>query len=263
MYTRIAPLLPFIEQFITGWSAWTAWSDCAAECGKSKKYRARVCETYKEGTKCEGNAVEYVDCYQARCPTWAEWTQWTQCAPSCGDGQRVRTRLCSAGGGPSDLAKPKYCQGPQQQQEVCTGQPCKPYWDYSEWGMCGCDSMFVTRRKECMKRRSQNAIVHLPDHECTGLPHEPLIQQCSAPVNPEKCKEWVHTPLPCSFLLGVVWIYLTGAHHRWHQNGSTDTRCCVHSKCIEEKWQYWDFQPCQAMGPQSSCHGQPCFSLWR
>ena len=44
--------------------------------GKSKKYRARVCETYSEGAQCEGNAVEYVECRQARCPTWTEWTQF-------------------------------------------------------------------------------------------------------------------------------------------------------------------------------------------
>lgn len=188
MYTRIAPLLPFIEQFITGWSAWTAWSDCAAECGKSKKFRARVCESYSDGARCEGNAIEFIECRNGPCPTWTEWNQWTPCVPSCGEGTRRRERQCLRGAAPSHLLV-KHCQGPQVQEEDCSGPPCEPYWSYSSWTECGCDSVISTREKRCIMLLNKNSIKRqLPDSECKGTSNEPLTRICSGPTDPRSCK---------------------------------------------------------------------------
>ncbi|CAD5126956.1 DgyrCDS14961 [Dimorphilus gyrociliatus] len=52
---------------------------------------------------------------------WSEWSAWSACEPSCGDGLRMRSRLCN---NPPPSNGGNDCQGQPSESEPCTNGPC-------------------------------------------------------------------------------------------------------------------------------------------
>ena len=84
-----------------GWSHWTPWSSCNAECGGGTVTRTRECNQpppSNGGAECAGLSVETSTCNMHNCPVdggWGSWTSWTSCDKSCDGGSRTRKKNCN------------------------------------------------------------------------------------------------------------------------------------------------------------------------
>ena len=116
------------------WKEWSEWSECSKSCGGGKSFRARECKN-KGHAHCVGPPREEVDCKQINCPgnqgislmfhlnnftnnnysitiqcpnfntsfsckikvdsKFEPWMAWTACSTTCGNGTRIRRRICS------------------------------------------------------------------------------------------------------------------------------------------------------------------------
>ncbi|KAM4026917.1 LOW QUALITY PROTEIN: SCO-spondin-like [Anomaloglossus baeobatrachus] len=109
------------------WSLWTPWSECSASCGGGFRNRYRFCtEPSPSGAElsCEGPDREEEPCRLEPCPeigNWSAWSSWTDCTKTCGEGVRLRTRICN---NPSPIGGGDYCEGLSNEVEPCQLWPC-------------------------------------------------------------------------------------------------------------------------------------------
>ena len=52
---------------------------------------------------------------------WQDWLSWGECSVSCAKGIRYRQRECNS---PEPSNGGSACEGPDQEEESCTGPPC-------------------------------------------------------------------------------------------------------------------------------------------
>ena len=82
-----------------GWSVWSRWSNCSAECGEGTQERDRVCNNpvpMYGGRKCQGKNIDIRHCDTLiPCPVnggWSGWTFWSECSAPCGIGKLLNVK---------------------------------------------------------------------------------------------------------------------------------------------------------------------------
>ena len=86
------------ENVCPKWTDWTEWSECSASCDGGFKSRIRECTLPRnlEPSQCGGSGErnQTVPCNENPCPTWAPWSEWSECSATCGGGSQHRAREC-------------------------------------------------------------------------------------------------------------------------------------------------------------------------
>ena len=129
-----------------GYTAWSGWTSCSAECGGGLQHRYRSCTSPSPaggGTNCSasGAAVEERACNAGACVVtgeddldgdvnggWSDWSEWGACDAACVAGvpglfvgAQVRTRSCTA---PARRNGGAACPGDYSQSRSCNTSPC-------------------------------------------------------------------------------------------------------------------------------------------
>ena len=52
---------------------------------------------------------------------WSAWESWSTCSKTCGNGSRIRVRLCN---NPAPAHEGKDCEGEAKNSEVCFVRHC-------------------------------------------------------------------------------------------------------------------------------------------
>ncbi|XP_076315975.1 hemicentin-1-like [Tachypleus tridentatus] len=119
------------------WSPWEKWGPCSTTCGEGMlQERLRVCGNPppKNGGKgCIGPERETRMCELKPCPvdgTWGNWKEWGGCSATCGEGVRIRKRLCE---NPSPLYGGKDCVGSDTEEETCLVKKCPVNGMWGQW----------------------------------------------------------------------------------------------------------------------------------
>ncbi|RUS87810.1 hypothetical protein EGW08_004409 [Elysia chlorotica] len=135
------------------WEAWSDWGQCSASCGGGLQARNRSCDgPHHLGQDCLGPAEENQTCNTQPCPIdgyYGDWSSWGKCSVSCGGGTQSRDRPC---------IPPQHggtdCQGPSNETQACSTQPCPVdgvYLDWSPWSDCSvsCGGGHQWRNRTC------------------------------------------------------------------------------------------------------------------
>ena len=79
---------------------WSEWSGCSQTCGTGQRSRTREISN-KElfgGKPClDSDSKETENCIAHTCPVhghWGKWSRWSYCNVTCGNGHKIRTRIC-------------------------------------------------------------------------------------------------------------------------------------------------------------------------
>eukprot|EP00930_Biecheleria_cincta_P035557 TRINITY_DN24452_c0_g3_i1.p1 TRINITY_DN24452_c0_g3~~TRINITY_DN24452_c0_g3_i1.p1 ORF type:complete len:1286 (-),score=145.81 TRINITY_DN24452_c0_g3_i1:109-3966(-) len=141
------------------WKDWSEWGSCTTSCDKGVRSRAREVDIPAQhgGLDCGINGTK--DTEVASCPnlpacpldcTWDDWTDWQgSCSVSCGSGflrrSRTRKHYEQDGGHP--------CYGTEDDEQVCTEDPCPVNCELSDWGdwlecsaTCGISGQHIRQR---------------------------------------------------------------------------------------------------------------------
>ena len=154
------------------WTDWSEWSECTAQCDSGTKTRFRECTHGSAGDDgCKGDAVEVVQCQDAKCKTWTEWATWSSCSVTCARGSKTRDRKC--------VGEIGECKGSDNEAADCFAGDC-PTWsvwkDATECPVtCGGGLMKIVR--ECY-----NGIIGMVG--CQGE-YEKVVT-----CNDEDCPKW-------------------------------------------------------------------------
>ncbi|KAK6764055.1 hypothetical protein RB195_024401 [Necator americanus] len=166
-----------------GWSSWSEWSECSKDCqGTGHQIRNRMCSDplpSNRGSYCVGYSFEQRLCTSSHpCGKrvdggWSEWGEWTDCAGSCTDAHRSRTRFCSEPR-PSQGGKP--CSGSDYELQSCEndcGRSVDGSWGkWSSWSNCptGCGFALQSRARAC-----DSPSPALGGEICRGLAHQTSV----------------------------------------------------------------------------------------
>ncbi|XP_062517870.1 coadhesin-like [Corticium candelabrum] len=106
-----------------GWSLWSEYTFCSANCSTGTQSRTRACDSpvpLYGGLACGGNDFESRLCNTFECPVdgyYQEWSDWSLCTRTCGTGRTSRTRFCV-----EPLYGGRTCESigaPQESNECC------------------------------------------------------------------------------------------------------------------------------------------------
>lgn len=128
-----------------GWTDWTEWSACSAQCGPGFQHRSRTCSNPQPafgGHDCIGTALEERGCpdnpichpsVAVQIPKevthWNEWGEWSACSSPCGGGFQVRRRQCGT------AMRTRECDlGCSKEYRSCNNHECPEVKSAPEWG---------------------------------------------------------------------------------------------------------------------------------
>ncbi|XP_063687572.1 uncharacterized protein LOC134820861 isoform X3 [Bolinopsis microptera] len=137
------------------WGDWSGYSTCSEDCGYGDQTRKRLCNNPRpsqSGEKCPGEGEESRDCIVEECPAevaWSDWSEWSDCDPSCGLGNHTRVRTCLNG---------DTCEGEEFITATCYTAACPVnggYSIWSPWSTCSeeCGGGNQTRTRTCTDPR--------------------------------------------------------------------------------------------------------------
>ncbi|KAL4230559.1 Thrombospondin type 1 repeat-containing protein [Mactra antiquata] len=148
-----------------GFSLWTEWSYCSADCGEGMSFRTRECNSPAPmygGVPCQGVFEEQRVCDTGVfCPingNWGEWAPFSPCSVKCGAGIHDRRRFCV---NPAPMYGGKLCDGPDYDAQHCdTGILCPidGGWTlWSLWSPCTveCGVGMQSRERTCTDPKPQ------------------------------------------------------------------------------------------------------------
>ncbi|CAB4026763.1 Hypothetical predicted protein, partial [Paramuricea clavata] len=149
-----------------GYSEWSDWTNCTAECGGGEQVRSRACTNPVPefgGNDCTliGESLEKRECNKVPCPVpggYTMWSNWTECSSTCNEGLQYRERQCT-NPTPQNGGKDCLTVGPATDQRSCFIAKCPDqqcpvdggYSAWSEWMDCSltCGGGLSTRRRSC------------------------------------------------------------------------------------------------------------------
>ncbi|XP_028403037.1 uncharacterized protein LOC114525804 isoform X2 [Dendronephthya gigantea] len=157
------------------WSDWAWWNPCTKACDGGHEIRYRLCNNPPPApgaAGCKGDGEESYDCNIHPCPVhgnYSEWSSWTTCTKECGNGTRVRGRLCD---NPSPAHGGSPCEGPGHDLNYCNTHHCPIDGGYSDWGpwmFCNkpCGTGTSDRKRSCT-----NPTPMYGGKNCTGPSYE-------------------------------------------------------------------------------------------
>lgn len=166
------------------WTAWSEFTPCSKTCGNGTQYRKRFCVlptgklVQNDDYKCNGENLEFRNCYILPCPVnggWSRWTPWSEdnCKINCINdtvGERPvkkRYRKCDS---PEPSMGGKPCLGANWEEQDCENIPlCPVDGDWTEWGEwtdCtkSCGIGMTSRSRSCTNPYPRNGGKH-----CDGM----------------------------------------------------------------------------------------------
>lgn len=85
---------------------------------------------------------------------WSRWSPWSECTKTCGNGTRVRSRVCVAQD-PTAVFAPISCAGKAQQNKTCSEWNCPGrYCSYQNRCFVRCHH----RHSHCYRHRHRHVI---------------------------------------------------------------------------------------------------------
>ncbi|XP_071172553.1 A disintegrin and metalloproteinase with thrombospondin motifs adt-1-like isoform X1 [Mytilus edulis] len=235
-----------------GWTVWTEWSDCSADCEKTgNSSRRRTCIEpipHQGGADCERWSQEDVHC-QGSClgvsGNWSEWTIWSQCSVECGQGNQTRTRNCINSTG-SD------CQGESMEQQTCILDECQE----------NCPSGFTSTSGKCFKHYSDGSSWQNALETCKTDGHTLILIDSDSTLNAlkELINGTIDTVIPAPFWmdgidLGRNGTFTTsvGASLEWTNWSLREPSNEVHRqnciKVVPDQSYQWDDDDCNVEAP--------------
>ncbi|XP_065653627.1 uncharacterized protein LOC136080642 isoform X2 [Hydra vulgaris] len=130
------------------WTEWSIWSECMPSCGLSLMNRSLICNTTNTVFNCTSNITETASCISnITClGIWMQWSNWSECAPSCGVSVMNRSRICNS-------TKSLYdCYGNSTEVVSCiSNKTCVAFWtQWSNWSECTpCGVSEISRSRIC------------------------------------------------------------------------------------------------------------------
>lgn len=112
-----------------GWTDWSEWSQCSADCGGGTQLSTRTCTNPAPqygGQDCVGDSTQTQACNTQACaPLDGGWTDWVAqpCNYPCGGGTQILTRTCT---NPAPQYGGQQCTGDALMTQPCNLQPCAP-----------------------------------------------------------------------------------------------------------------------------------------
>lgn len=163
-----------------GWTAWSSWSQCSANCGIAVKTRRRTCSNPAPrhgGRVCVGQERTEIYCHSLpHCPSytalpvdggWSEWGNWGSCSATCGGtGVRQRHRTCTR---PAPRNGGSDCPGCGEETETCGKWACpetRQLTPWSPWVGVNATGEYVTQRRfraECVATGNSATPLRLGD----------------------------------------------------------------------------------------------------
>jgi len=160
------------------WAAWGDWTACSTTCatlphGFRQRYRNCTDPAPLYGgidcdTSTMGNTSTETCNTDINCPVhgdWEEWTAYSSCNATCGDGKKVRTRVC---GGQEHNGDPCAVDPAEGYLETVNASNIQTEWDFQDcniltcpvdgnwgqwdsWGLCSlsCDTGTRSRTRLC------------------------------------------------------------------------------------------------------------------
>jgi len=167
-----------------GWSDFSDWSECSADCGGGSQSRSKTCSNpapANGGADCDGDDSETQDCNTDPCPVdggWSDFSDWSECSADCGGGSQSRSKTCS---NPAPENGGADCDGDDSETQDCNSDPCPVdggWTDFSEWSECSaaCNGGSQSRSRTCSNPAPANG-----GADCDGDDSE--TQNC----NPDPC----------------------------------------------------------------------------
>lgn len=165
------------------WAQWSNWSQCSMTCVEKnarnipKTYRVQHCRSnsliqeelhrrkriqkdFFESEVCEDDHAIRTDvksCPLQVCPSWAKWSNWSDCSQSCDGGHRQRYRKCIHSNGDDGDGT---CVGIFAEEQECNQKKCLAtminWTAWSDWSPCSksCGIGMKQRSRNCTKVKS-------------------------------------------------------------------------------------------------------------
>ncbi|XP_029819877.1 hemicentin-1, partial [Manacus vitellinus] len=163
--------VPLTVQVHGGFSPWLEWRACSVTCGQGVQERVRQCNNplpANGGRTCEGPVTDARSCHSRPCPvdgSWSEWGPWEECSKSCGQGNRTRSRTCSA---PPAQHGGQPCKGSAVESVMCNVKPCPvdgKWAPWSSWSACSVSCGGGSRQRT---RLCSDPAPQFGGHKCEG-----------------------------------------------------------------------------------------------
>ncbi|KAI3388786.1 hypothetical protein SNEBB_005227 [Seison nebaliae] len=160
------------------WSAWSTWSSCDVDCGKSEVKRTRQCLVPSSPWLCVDKSEETRECIE---PCWSAWSDWSDCTVNCGHGLENRYRNCRFRR--EEVCREKFA-GESYETRECVGKnghDCIKYYltEWSDWTPCTstCGEGLKTRKRRCLKedntrKKRRISVLTLRKHQSLRIRRE-------------------------------------------------------------------------------------------